>query len=132
MVNGQETELWALKAKMNWLVMGDRNTSFYHISALTRRKKNHILSVKNGVGDWIFEEREVMNYFREGFHKLYTTSQDSAIWELNYHSQWQAKLLEEEKDIISHIVSEEEISAALWSLKAFKAPRPDGFHAGFF
>ena len=59
MVNGQETELWALKAKMNWLVMGDRNTSFYHISALTRRKKNHILSVKNGVGDWIFEEREV-------------------------------------------------------------------------
>ena len=74
MVNGQETELWALKAKMNWLVMGDRNTSFYHISALTRRKKNHILSVKNGVGDWIFEEREVMNYFREGFHKLYTTS----------------------------------------------------------
>ena len=28
--------------------------------------------------------------------------------------------------------SEEEIKAALWSLKPFKAPRPDGLHVGFF
>ena len=131
-VNGQETELWALKARMNWLVLGDRNTSFYHISALARRKRNHILSVKNGAGDWLFKERDVMNYFREGFLKLYTSSQDSATWDLNYHLQWQAKLLEEEKDSISHMVSEEEISAALWSLKAFKAPRLDSLHARFF
>ena len=26
----------------------------------------------------------------------------------------------------------EEIKNALWSLKAYKAPRPDGLHAGFF
>lgn len=30
------------------------------------------------------------------------------------------------------MVTEEEISTALWSLKAFKAPGPDGLHAGFF
>ena len=82
--------------------------------------------------DWILEEREVMNYFREGFYKLYSTSQVSASWELSFHSHWQAKLSEEEKESISHMVSEEEISAALWSLKAFKAPSPDGLHAGFF
>ena len=29
-------------------------------------------------------------------------------------------------------MTEEEIFAALWSLKAFKAPRLDGLHAGFF
>lgn len=39
-VSGQETELCALKARINWLVLGDRKTSFYHISALTRRKWN--------------------------------------------------------------------------------------------
>ena len=27
---------------------------------------------------------------------------------------------------------EEEIKSALWSLKTFKAPGPDGLHAGFF
>lgn len=30
------------------------------------------------------------------------------------------------------MVTEEEISAALWSLKAFKAPGPDGLHVGFY
>lgn len=30
------------------------------------------------------------------------------------------------------MVTEEEISTTLWSLKVFKAPRPDGLHAGFF
>ena len=30
------------------------------------------------------------------------------------------------------MASEEEIKSALWSLKAFKAPEPDGLHAGFF
>lgn len=39
---------------------------------------------------------------------------------------------EEEKCSISREVSEEEIRATLWSLKAFKAPEPDGLHAGFF
>ena len=35
----QELELWALKSRVNWLVQGDRNTSFYHISTLVRRKR---------------------------------------------------------------------------------------------
>ena len=30
------------------------------------------------------------------------------------------------------MVTEEEISVALWSLKAFKAPGPDGLHVGFY
>lgn len=29
-------------------------------------------------------------------------------------------------------MSDEEVKAALWSLKAYKAPRPDGLHVGFF
>ena len=73
-VLNQEAELWALKSRINWMVLGDRNTFFYHVSALARRKRNTISMVKNEVGDWLTEEREVMNHFREGFIRLYTTS----------------------------------------------------------
>lgn len=38
-----EKEYWAMKARILWLVKEDRNTSFYHTSALVRRKYNHIL-----------------------------------------------------------------------------------------
>ena len=34
----QERDLWALKSIINWMILGDRNTSFYYISALARRK----------------------------------------------------------------------------------------------
>ena len=49
----QERDLWTLKSRINWMIQGDRNTSFYHISALARRKQNHIASVKNSAGDWL-------------------------------------------------------------------------------
>ena len=34
----QERDLWAFKSIINWMILGDRNTSFYYISALARRK----------------------------------------------------------------------------------------------
>lgn len=132
MVLEQEKELWALKSRINWMVLGDRNTSFYHVSAIARRKCNLITSIKNGVGDWLTDEREVANHIREGFIKLYTTNQEAATRDIRYNQQWQVKLSDEEKASISHMVTDEEISTAIWSLKAFKAPGPDGLHAGFF
>ena len=70
----QERDLWALKSRINWMIMGDRNTSFYHVSALARKKSNLITVIKNDAGEWLSEEREVANHIREGFIKIYTTS----------------------------------------------------------
>ena len=38
-VLNQEEELWALKSRVNWMIQGDRNTSFYHVSTMVRRKR---------------------------------------------------------------------------------------------
>ena len=75
----QEKDLWALKSRINWMILGDRNTSFYHVLALARRKKNFITVIKNDAGEWLAEESEVANHIREGFIKIYTTSQEAAI-----------------------------------------------------
>ena len=47
-------------------------------------------------------------------------------------SRWQPRLSEEENVSISGGVTKEEVKAALWFLKAFKALGLDGFHVGFF
>ena len=39
-VLNQEQELWALKSRMNCMVLGDRNTSFFHVSTIVRRRRN--------------------------------------------------------------------------------------------
>ena len=41
-------------------------------------------------------------------------------------------LSEEEGSILAGPVLEDEIRLGLWALKPFKAPGPDGLHAGFF
>ena len=74
----QERDLWALKSRINWMILGDRNTSFYHVSALAQRKQNFITVIKNDAGEWLAEESEVANHIREGFIKIYTTSKEAA------------------------------------------------------
>ena len=67
-----------------------------------------------------------------GYNSIYTSSFTSGSWAAPIVSQWQARLFKEEKESIGGIALEEEIKSALWSLKAFKAPGPDGLHTGFF
>lgn len=62
LVLDQEHDLWALKSRVNWMIQGDHNASFYRVSVLAKRKRNHVALIKNDVGDWITEEREVMEF----------------------------------------------------------------------
>ena len=128
----QEEELWALKSRVNWMIQGDRNTTFYHVSTLVRWKRNQILSIKDPMGEWVHEESAIKEVVRSGFNAIYTTSFVVGSRGDPVLSQWQARLTSEEKESIGGAASEEEIKSALWSLKAFKAPGPDGLHAGFF
>ena len=47
----QERDIWALKSWVNWLIDGERNTTFFHFMTLVRRKRNRIDAIKNTVGE---------------------------------------------------------------------------------
>ena len=128
----QEEELWALKSRINWMIFGDRNTSFYHLSTIVRRKRNKILAIKNSVGDWLTDEMEVMDYIRKSFIELYTTSHNQSNWNSALPSKWQPALTKEEHGSLEKELNDEEIKATLWSFIASKAPGSDGLHVGFF
>ena len=114
------------------MLQGDRNTTFYHVSTLVRRKRNQILAIKNSVGEWIQEEKEIENFIRKGFGDIYTSSLTASVRAMPAISQWQGRLNEEEKESIGGQVTIEEIKSAFWSLKAYKASSPDELHVGFF
>ena len=131
-VLSQKEEIWALKSQVNWLVQGDRNTAFYHVSMLVKRKRNQISVIKDSIGEWIFKEGAIKEYIRNGFERVYTSSFFSVTRAAPCASQWQVNLSEEEKQSIGGAALEDEIKMTLWSLKVFKAPGPNGLHAGFF
>ena len=66
-------EFWAMKARIRWLVEGDRNTAFYHMSALVRRRRNCILCMKDRVGNWLHGDRVIVDFIRKGFMELFTS-----------------------------------------------------------
>jgi hypothetical protein len=128
----QEEEFWSVKSRYNWLIQGDRNTAFFHSSTLVRRKRNRILSIKDNMGNWIHLEADIATLVRKGFMDLFCTSMCSAprsIWSIN---NWKACILEGDSLTLSQPISSSEVKVVLWSMKPFKAPGPDGLHAGFF
>ena len=106
--------------------------SFYHISTLARRKRNHIASIKDERGEWLIEESKVIEHFRKGFSTLYTTSQTKVSCTPFPVDHWQVQLSEEAKLTLDAMITHEEIKEALWSMQPYKAPGPNGLHAGFF
>ena len=114
------------------MIQGDRNTSFFHMSTLARRKQNHIALVKDERGEWITNDREVTKYFRRGFISLYSTSHEAATRIPHQSVQWHGRLSKEVNCSFSTMVSIKEIKGALWSMKPYKAPGPDGLHTGFY
>ena len=81
---------------------------------------------------WLIDGREVRDHFRRGFISLYTSSLTQAKRVLNQNSQWQVRLSDEIKSSLDDMVMLEEIKEALWSMKPYKSPGPDGLHAGFY
>ena len=114
------------------MMFGDCNTSFYHISTLVRRKRNTISAIMSNTGEWVHDENKVKEVIRNGFAKLYNTFLCSAPCLIQPDSTWHACITDEDRDSLDADVTDEEIKAGLWSLKAFKALGPDGFHVGFF
>lgn len=48
----QEELLWHQKARTKWIKDGDRNTRFYHLKTITKRRCNKISMLRDTEGNW--------------------------------------------------------------------------------
>ena len=88
--------------------------------------------MKDRMRNWIHGESEIANHIRKGFLELFLTSHcysQLAEWT---PPLWQVGLHKTDVALLEGPITDVEIRSALWSLKPYKAPGPDGLHAGFF
>ncbi|XP_028805248.1 uncharacterized protein LOC114760152 [Neltuma alba] len=52
----QEEILWFQKSRGKWINDGDRNTKYYYLKTLTRRRRNKVAMLKNDEGQWIDDQ----------------------------------------------------------------------------
>ncbi|KAF7827106.1 reverse transcriptase [Senna tora] len=124
----QEEELWASKSRMEWLQLGNSNTSFFHASVVGRRRSNRITGLMDHVGNWILDPEQIKQSVSMYFGQCFGASPVEDFPDDIIPPQINASQV----DILATISSNEEILAALRSLKPFKAPGKDGFQPSFF
>lgn len=69
----QEEVLWYQKSCEKWVVLGDRNTNYYHTSTIVRSKRNKIEMLKDEDGRWIDQSEELEKLAIAYYRRLYST-----------------------------------------------------------
>ncbi|XP_038687586.1 uncharacterized protein LOC119986972 [Tripterygium wilfordii] len=132
MVLYQEELLWYQKSREEWIKSGDRNTKFYHASTIIKRSRSKVESLRD-MGDnsiWVSDPMEIQQMVNCYFQSLFTAdgSCDISLAARNSFPE----LNPEHREIIAASFRHEDIKQALFDMAPFKAPGPDGFHAGFY
>lgn len=65
--------IYRQKSRDVWLKQGDKNSKFFHLSLLIKRRHNIIEMIKDGQ-NWITNAKEISSYFVTKFEELYSTS----------------------------------------------------------
>eukprot|EP00253_Pinus_taeda_P023602 PITA_23602 len=124
-----EEEYWRLKSRSLWLKSGNRNTTFFHKQAQSRKCYNTISEIK--VDNETFKEfANIKKAAHAHFLKLYSEEK------VQHHA---SNLLETIPATISPSMNEtleakitkDEVRKALYDMDLDKAPGPDGFTARF-
>ncbi|XP_077215844.1 uncharacterized protein LOC143850484 [Tasmannia lanceolata] len=122
-----EENMTRQKARVDWLNLGDSNSSFFHSAIKSRLHRNHIVSMENTQGTTTNDPHQISEILVEHFHKLLNNGK-SGCHPLPHSF---STLTSDEAAMLS-AVSSEEIKNAVFSMKGDKAPGPDGFNGRFF
>ena len=89
------------------------------------------MGIKDSVRNWLKEESYIAQYIRQGFMNLFFTGQSFSTL-VDWHPPfWKCALLDTYRDHLVLLVTDEEISSAIWSLKPLKVPGLDGILQSF-
>ncbi|KAF8093205.1 hypothetical protein N665_0388s0006, partial [Sinapis alba] len=113
----KEEVIWFQKLREKWVAHGDRNTKFFHMSTIIKRRRNRVDMLKNDANQWISDaqalEKLAVNYFKT----LYSLENvDTNIKGLSMGG-------------FVRLTNKVEIIRKMGS---YKAPGPDGFQPVFY
>ncbi|XP_043710140.1 uncharacterized protein LOC122659048 [Telopea speciosissima] len=126
----QQESLWKQKSRILWLNEGDRNTNIFHSSTLQRRSRNKINRLLSQRGEWLEKEgdidREIFSFFNHLFSSDGSQSLERALQFIG------PSFTDDRNTALCLPISDEEVKAAVFSMKSLKAPGPDGLPPVFF
>jgi hypothetical protein len=122
--------LWRQKSRETWLKEGDRNSRFFHLSTIIRRRRNAIEAIKNDGGEWITHKPAIQEFVASKFQQLFT--EDPVSFPPELENLIPCSITDEENEAISIPPTSSEIKQAIFGMQNLKAPGPDGLPPLFY
>jgi hypothetical protein len=126
----QEELMWHQRSRARWLLDGDRNTKYYHLKTVQRRRKNNVTMLKDANGQWIEDVNQLQKLANEFYIKLFT--EDNLVREWHQTPISYPLLTQDELQQLAAPITQEEVRSAVFNMHPWKAPGPGGFPAGFY
>ena len=123
-----ESDWWKLKARNDWLIEGDRNSSYFHKQAAARNNFNYVQEIHTQ--DCIISNHEeIKEEATRHFSALFSDQlvlDDADLMRLIPND-----ITINENESLMQAITMEEIKRTVDSMKDDRAPGPDGFNATF-
>ncbi|XP_062028604.1 uncharacterized protein LOC133744523 [Rosa rugosa] len=84
-IRDAEALFWRQKSRDKWLCEGDRNTNFFHLTTMIRRRRNKIDGLFDASGTWTDNPSVLKQIAADIFQNLFTTEVDH---DLRFHIPW--------------------------------------------
>ncbi|KAL5752312.1 hypothetical protein ACOSQ2_022819 [Xanthoceras sorbifolium] len=126
----QEELFWLQKSRNCWLKEGDRNTKFFHLSTLVRRRHNKLEGLKDTRGMWTVDKEAIKNIAVNYFKDLFKSNNRDCDYD-SIPRLFQS-INDREKAYLNSKMSLEEVKISLFGIWGMKAPGPDGYSAAFY
>ena len=122
--------MWRQKSRETWLKEGDRNSNFFHISSVVRRRRNNIDAIRGDDNVWIVKISEIRDFVVEKFQDLFIVKEiccPADLSDLIYST-----ISNGENDSLCQIPSLGEIKNVIFGMQSLKSPRPNGLPPLFY
>lgn len=108
---------------------GDSNSKYFHATASSRKKLNHITQLKRDDGATVSNQMELCRLLKEYYSEVFTASPNASNC-TQYDSE--RRITQTQNEMLVEDLSFDEFTRAIKSMHPDKASGPDGLNPAFF
>ena len=118
------------KSREMWLKNGDKNSKFFHLSTIIRRKQNSIDAIKDEGDSWLTCKKEIRRHIVEQFSQRFT--EELVDFPPDLENLIMPSISAEDNADLCQIPTTQEIKDTIFSMGNQKALGPDGLPTLFY
>lgn len=122
--------LWKKKSQIDWIKEGNKNSKFFHLSTLIRRRQNRIESLLNTDDIWVKDKEELKGLTVSFYKNLFSAEQASGG--VAFVMGKFLPINNDQSNGLEMKFSSDEVWRALKGMGPQKSPGPYGFPPAFF